>query len=131
MKVCFWVVFLTFLPLPAFSSSQCQGACGAVLCLAGGKGLAECQACIDPFYAIEVFQNLLYDPRATLDARNAYLIACGSVDQRMIDEVNTSERRSDAFSRIFDVSGRNLTFREIWWLRYQYGDGIFEHLEGL
>lgn len=107
-------------------------ACYVILCLAawafGGDSISECEPYFDPYYGIEVIVRGTFDPRRTKKERKKYLKGCQSSDNKTRDQYNNSDRASYNPSDFFHPDGTNLTLRELYMLRREYGDEILEHL---
>ena len=95
--------------------------CAAAMCLMGGSGVAECSEYVNPYYAIEIFTDFLFDPLKTLKARGNWLSICSFIDRNTIDQVNTFRRGSLEFSGYYLHDGTKLTFRDLVLLELEYG----------
>lgn len=103
--------------------------CAMVMCLIGeamNGGIAECNEYLEPFYAIEIFTAMIFDPEATWKARRKSLNACDQVDDEQLDEATNADRRSDVLSGYYLSDGTELTWNDIYLLRVKYGSGVFD-----
>lgn len=96
--------------------------CAAVMCLMGGSGVSQCTDYVNPYYSIEMFTEMLFDPIKTLKARGDWLALCSYVDQMTINEVNNARRGSSTeFSGYYLPDGTELTFKDLVILEFEYG----------
>lgn len=89
-------IMLVIVAVLAFPAAAYADACGAIICLggllAGGSGGGACIEQVAPYFAIQVWSMIGFNPWATAAARRMFLLTCpaGGAVSAAIDAITSA-----------------------------------------